>query len=237
MYEVHSWEQRSSFSETPKEIDQNKKGFVQERNWRLQREFPRIEILQQSRRILCTKENQRPTGSLSVEPVFGVATFKRVLITWRDSKSLTGDTLVFLLGFGAPWSGHVANPTLQLYSSQRKPFVRPILWLFTSTCLLQCLPTKTVQTGFPLEMQAQFTFHVDRARGGCNPVPRFQSQHSRDPLPAGWFYNGVSYVSMTGEKNQHHPCIFYSSCGSRRVETMWQCGCLRVVQSWWWWWW
>ena len=170
--------------------------------------------------IVHKKKNQRPTGSSAVEPVFGVATFERVLITLRDSKSLSGDTLVFLLGFGAPWSGHVANPTLLLYSSQRKPFVRPILWLFTSTCLLQCLPTKTVQTGFPLEMQAQFTFHVDRARGGCNPVPRFQSQHSRDPLPAGWFYNGVSYVSMTGEKNQHHPCIFYSSCGSRRVETM-----------------
>ena len=34
-----------------------------------------------------------------------------------------------------------------------------------------------------------------------------QSKHRLDPLPAGWFYNGSHYVSLTGDKNLNHPRI------------------------------
>ena len=38
-----------------------------------------------------------------------------------------------------------------------------------------------------------------------------QAKHRLDPLPPGWFYNGSNYVSLTGEKEFHHPRILWMS--------------------------
>lgn len=38
-----------------------------------------------------------------------------------------------------------------------------------------------------------------------------QAKHKCDALPEGWFYNGTTYVNLTGEKSTHHPCILLNS--------------------------
>lgn len=38
-------------------------------------------------------------------------------------------------------------------------------------------------------------------------VSEINAKHRLDPLPPGWFYNGSNYVSLTGEKEFHHPLL------------------------------
>ena len=38
-----------------------------------------------------------------------------------------------------------------------------------------------------------------------------QSAHKFDPLPPGWFYNGLHFVSLNGEKDYSHPRILLRS--------------------------
>lgn len=77
-----------------------------------------------------------------------------------------------------------------------------------------------VFTGFSLQEQVL----KDWLRTCCKPAPVKQklktrqdlsekeitnigTKHKFDPLPPGWFYNGLHYVSLTGEKDSNHPLL------------------------------
>ncbi|XP_068708667.1 dynein axonemal assembly factor 9-like [Montipora foliosa] len=77
-----------------------------------------------------------------------------------------------------------------------------------------------VFTGFNLHEQALKNW----LRTCCKPAPmkekpktrkdlsdkefkKISSEHKFDPLPPGWFYNGLHYVSLTGDKDYDHPLI------------------------------
>ncbi|XP_022802915.1 uncharacterized protein C20orf194-like isoform X2 [Stylophora pistillata] len=77
-----------------------------------------------------------------------------------------------------------------------------------------------VFTGFSLQEQVL----KDWLRTCCKPAPVKQklktrqdlsekevnnigAKHKFDPLPPGWFYNGLHYVSLTGEKDSNHPLL------------------------------
>ncbi|XP_058958401.2 dynein axonemal assembly factor 9 isoform X1 [Pocillopora verrucosa] len=77
-----------------------------------------------------------------------------------------------------------------------------------------------VFTGFSLQEQVL----KDWLKTCCKPAPGKQklktredlsekeianvgSKHKFDPLPPGWFYNGLHYVSLTGDKDYNHPLL------------------------------
>ncbi|KAK7476442.1 hypothetical protein BaRGS_00032277 [Batillaria attramentaria] len=38
-------------------------------------------------------------------------------------------------------------------------------------------------------------------------IAKIHKDHHLEPLPSGWFYNGTQFVSMAGERSNHHPDV------------------------------